>query len=108
MVTEFMLSRKRSSYKYEITEDKHSQSPFVMKNVSDRTQKRIILKQINLICRGSKYFAEKVEYVKSRYSLTCLTRRTESRKRVASNLQNKKEAILGSYSEHKSYINKDD
>ena len=43
---------------------------FVMENASDRTQKRVILKQINLICKGTKYLANEMEYVKPQSSLT--------------------------------------
>ena len=59
---------------------------FVSKNVSNPTQKRIILKQIKLINRGTIFVAEKMYYVTAQSSLRSVTRRTKSRQMAASNL----------------------
>ena len=81
---------------------------FVTDKVSNPTQKQTILKQINLISRGTKYLTKKVEYVTSQSSLKSVTGRTESRKRAASNLLNKKEAIMRPSRRQKIYINEED
>ena len=81
---------------------------FVSDKVSNPTQKKTILKQINLISRGTKYLADRAEYITSQSSLKSITKRTESRKRAAFNLQNKKDSILRPSRRQKSYINEED
>ena len=52
-------------------------------------KKKIILKQINLIEKARGFIHEKVTYVTSQFSLSVVTRRTESRKKAANNLEMK-------------------
>ena len=65
---------------------------FVSENISDGTQKKIIMKQIKLIAKASCYTKTLIDDVKHYSGVVAITSRDESRKRAASNLNNKVES----------------
>ena len=60
---------------------------FILDQIDEGPKRKIILKQINLIEKARAYIQDKVTYVTSQSSLSVVTRRTESRKRAANNLE---------------------
>ena len=65
---------------------------FVSENISDGTHKKIIMKQIKLIAKASCYTKSLIDDVKHHSGVVAITSRDESRKRAASNLNNKVES----------------
>ena len=62
---------------------------FVSENVSDGTHTKIITKQIKLIAKASNFTKSLIDDVKAHSVIVSLTSRDESRKRAATNLDNK-------------------
>ena len=58
---------------------------FVEETLDNTTKRRIILKQVGLITKATKYMTEKVHYVTTQAQVTHITQRVQSRKRAAEN-----------------------
>ena len=58
---------------------------FVEETLDNTTERRIILKQVGLITKATKYMTEKVHYVTTQAQVTHITQRVQSRKRAAEN-----------------------